>query len=78
MPPKLFPVPEGVVNVYIDPVTGKLANDGCPNSRMEAFVEGTEPTEYCAPAQNASSQKDAEGKKQEGSWWKDLKRWWNE
>ena len=78
VPPKLFPVPEGVVNVYIDPETGKLANDGCPNSRMEAFVEGTEPTEYCAPAQNAASQKDAEGKKQEGSWWKDLKRWWNE
>lgn len=78
VPPKLFPVPEGVVNVYIDPVTGKLANDGCPSSRMEAFVEGTEPTEYCAPAQNAAGQKDGEGKKQEGSWWKDLKRWWNE
>lgn len=78
VPPKLFPVPEGVVNVYIDPETGKLANDGCPNSRMEAFVEGTEPTEYCTPAQKTTSPKEAEGKKQDGSWWKDLKRWWNE
>lgn len=78
VPPKLFPVPEGVVNVYIDPETGKLANDACPNSRMEAFVEGTEPTEYCAPAKNAASEKEAEGKKQDNSWWKDLKRWWNE
>ncbi|RAU97886.1 transglycosylase domain-containing protein [Paenibacillus sp. YN15] len=78
VPPKLFPVPEGVVNVYIDPETGKLANDACPNSRMEAFVEGTEPTEYCAPAPNADNGKAEEGKKQESSWWKDLKRWWNE
>lgn len=78
VPPKLFSVPEGVVSVYIDPDTGKLANDGCPNSRMEAFVEGTEPTEYCGPAKSATESKEADGKKQESSWWKDLKRWWNE
>lgn len=39
VPPKLFPIPEGVVNVYIDPATGKLANESCPDSRMEAFVQ---------------------------------------
>lgn len=47
VPPKLFEIPEGVVNVYVDPASGKLANDGCPNPRLEAFVAGTEPTEYC-------------------------------
>lgn len=78
VPPKLFPIPEGVVNVYIDPATGKLANDACPSSRMEAFVAGTEPSEFCAePKADGTRQK--QGKpKENGSWWQDLKRWWNE
>lgn len=79
VPPKLFPVPEGVVTAYIDPATGLLANDACPSTRMEVFVEGTEPLEYCAPAQSAQQPDDADpGKKSESSWWRDLKRWWNE
>lgn len=78
VPPKLFPVPEGVVSVYIDPVSGKLANEGCPNSRMEAFVQGTEPTEYCTE-QPPKKDADNSGKsKGNGTWWEDLKRWWSE
>ncbi|MGG1597249.1 transglycosylase domain-containing protein [Paenibacillus naphthalenovorans] len=80
VPPKLFPIPEGVVNVYIDPATGKLANESCPDSRMEAFVQGTEPTEYCTqqPARNDGDQNSEPAKrKQNGTWWEDLKRWWN-
>lgn len=77
VPPKLFPVPEGVVSVYIDPATGKLANGACPNSRMEAFVEGTEPTEYCAASASPKNAADPQ-KKADSSWWNDLKRWWNE
>ncbi|WP_438444863.1 transglycosylase domain-containing protein [Gorillibacterium sp. sgz5001074] len=77
VPPKLFPVPEGVVSAYIDPATGKLANDACPSTRMEAFVAGTEPTEYCAGTKAAGGGK-AGDKKADSSWWKDLKRWWNE
>ncbi|CAG7652955.1 transglycosylase domain-containing protein [Paenibacillus allorhizosphaerae] len=76
VPPKLFEVPEGVVSVYIDPATGKLAGEGCPNPRLEAFIAGTEPTEYCSqqPAKNDPKP----GKdKQNGTWWEDLKRWWN-
>jgi penicillin-binding protein 2D len=78
VPPKLFPVPEGVVSVYVDPSTGKLANDGCPNSRMEAFVAGTEPKEYCSeqPVKQDPAQ-DGKPKPSKG-WWEDLKRWWNE
>jgi penicillin-binding protein 2D len=78
VPPKLFGVPEGVVSVYIDPVSGKLANDACPSSRMETFVEGTEPTEYCAASTSPKQDNTSTQKKTDTSWWKDLKRWWNE
>nr|WP_141692434.1 PBP1A family penicillin-binding protein [Paenibacillus pectinilyticus] len=81
IPPKLFPIPEGVSTVYIDPVSGKLSNQDCPNSKMEAFLTGTEPTTYCTdrPSNPATTdgQKDA-GKANTGSWWNDLKRWWND
>ncbi|MDB5052870.1 MAG: carboxypeptidase [Bacilli bacterium] len=77
VPPKLFPVPETVVSVYIDPKSGKLANDACPNSQLEAFVQGTEPTEYCAKAKDGTS-KTPDTAKKNSSWWNDLKRWWNE
>jgi 1A family penicillin-binding protein len=75
VPPKLFLVPDHVVSVYIDPASGKLANDACPNSQLESFIAGTEPTEYCAKA----SAGDSKGKeKKNSSWWSDLKRWWSE
>ncbi|WP_376769428.1 transglycosylase domain-containing protein [Paenibacillus germinis] len=81
IPPKLFPIPEGVTSVYIDPVSGKLSNEDCPNSHMEAFLVGTEPTTFCTgkPAKPASND-DPKGtpKGQNGSWWNDIKRWWND
>ncbi|RAV12512.1 transglycosylase domain-containing protein [Paenibacillus contaminans] len=78
IPPKLFPMPEGVTNVYIDTVTGKLANDACTSSRLETFVSGTEPTEYCAESKTGVQPPQPNGSKQKKSWWDDLKRWWNE
>jgi len=42
-----FPAPRNVVLVEIDPATGLLAAPGCPTTRYEAFVSGTEPTEEC-------------------------------
>ncbi|WP_425436335.1 transglycosylase domain-containing protein [Paenibacillus rigui] len=77
VPPKLFEAPDNVVSVYIDQATGKLANDSCPNSRLEAFVQGTEPTEYCTeqPAKDNAAPSKPKGN---GTWWQDLKRWWNE
>lgn len=39
-----FPVPAGVVQVKIDPVSGKLAGSSVPG-RLEWFLEGTQPTE---------------------------------
>ena len=38
-----FKFPSGIVNVSIDPVTGKLSKSGTQSSFMESFVEGTEP-----------------------------------
>ncbi|MCA0758273.1 PBP1A family penicillin-binding protein [Paenibacillus sp. N4] len=80
VPPKMFPVPEGVVQVYIDPVSGKLAEDTCPNRRMETFLSGTEPTEVCGKPASAQEE-DGAGKEDAGqhrSWWADFKRWWTE
>ncbi len=42
-----FQVPEGVTEVEIDPETLQLATPACPMSRVEVFIAGTEPTEYC-------------------------------
>ncbi|TBL72737.1 transglycosylase domain-containing protein [Paenibacillus thalictri] len=76
--PKLFPIPDGVANVYIDPATGKLSNSDCPNSRMEAFVKGTEPTEYCTQRTTSTDNVKPVKPKGNSSWWNDLKRWWND
>ena len=42
-----FDAPDGVTFVEIDPDTGKLAAPGCPHPFREAFLAGTEPTEFC-------------------------------
>ena len=47
-----FPEPPGISRVEIDPVTGGLAVDGCPQRREEVFLAGTEP-EPCAEHQSA-------------------------
>lgn len=78
VPPKLFPMPDNVVSVYIDPATGKLATDRCPDARAEVFVKGTEPTEYCSEHGSAPANEEKAAPKKSGSWWDDLKRWWND
>ncbi|PYI52676.1 transglycosylase domain-containing protein [Paenibacillus flagellatus] len=78
VPPKLFPVPDNVVSVYIDPATGKLATNKCANPRLESFVKGTEPTEYCSDGTPTTGDGKDPQKKSGKSWWDDLKRWWND
>jgi penicillin-binding protein, 1A family len=79
VPPKMFPMPEGVVTVYIDPETGKLAGGQCPLRRPETFIAGTEPVEICDAHEEAndetpdSARADSEIRR---SWWEDFKRWW--
>ncbi|WP_219834890.1 transglycosylase domain-containing protein [Paenibacillus sp. R14(2021)] len=80
VPPKIFPLPDGVVSVYIDPESGKLAGKTCPARRLETFVSGTQPVEVCGvhgdTAASASGDSDAKAA-QSKSWWKQLKRWWS-
>lgn len=46
-PPTLFQMPAGIVSVYIERSTGKLATEHCPNPQLMYFASGTEPQEYC-------------------------------
>jgi penicillin-binding protein 1A len=43
-----FPVPPGIVFTPVDWYTGKRAIPSCPKIVLEAFLEGTEPSESCA------------------------------
>ncbi|TCS82087.1 transglycosylase domain-containing protein [Tepidibacillus fermentans] len=77
--PQLFTVPEGVVSLYIDPQTGKIANDRCPNPRLEVFIQGTEPKEVCdihKGDQLLDPNKIKESEQE--SLWKRMKNWWND
>ncbi|MEW5948405.1 MAG: PBP1A family penicillin-binding protein [Thermodesulfobacteriota bacterium] len=42
-----FIMPETLIMQKIDPATGLLAADACPQKKMELFIPGTEPTTYC-------------------------------
>ena len=43
-----FDMPAGVTRVNIDPETMQLATPECPVTREEVYIQGTEPTEFCA------------------------------
>lgn len=85
VPPKMFPVPRGVVSLYIDPKSGTIASPGCgSDARLEYFVKGTEPTMFCSELETQQDkerllqrhQEESAGQ-EERSWWEDLKRWWH-
>lgn len=42
-----FPPPRNAVAVLVSPYSGKLARPETPGARVEYFVRGTEPVEYC-------------------------------
>jgi penicillin-binding protein 1B len=42
-----FVSPNGIVARMIDPTTGLLASDQCPDGVPEIFIQGTEPTQTC-------------------------------
>ncbi|MEC0130160.1 MULTISPECIES: transglycosylase domain-containing protein [Paenibacillus] len=82
VPPKIFPIPDGVVSVYVNPQSGKLATAACPDKELETFISGTEPTEYCelhgtgaAPAVDDTQSK-VNPAEENRSLWKNIKRWW--
>lgn len=70
-PPTLFPVPDGVQSVYIDPATERLATAHCPNQTLVYFAKGTEPVDYCAehgPSDSGGKDERGEGTKQRSFW----------
>lgn len=83
IPPKMFPVPEDIVAVYIDEETGLLASEACESDRLEYFIAGTQPQSYCEaaemneenivqPTPNISIEEHPSYR----SWWDQLKSWW--
>ena len=42
-----FPVPDGIVFEWVDPVTGARATGRCPRSMEQPFMAGTEPAGEC-------------------------------
>jgi 1A family penicillin-binding protein len=82
VPPKAFTIPEGIVEAYIDPTSGKLAADTCPSRRLETFLVGTLPTEVCGEAatqtDNSEQGQQNTDNSNRRSWWSDFKRWWTD
>lgn len=75
---KAFSPPDGVVGVYINPASGKLATKGCPEKRLTYFIEGTEPTEYCKEHMNeGNSSEEKQLDQQEKESWFDKFKWWD-
>jgi 1A family penicillin-binding protein len=79
VPPKDFDIPEGIVSVFIDPASGKLANADCQsNARIETFISGTEPSAYCTDrGSKGAGKNDGATDKSKRSWWNDFKQWLN-
>ncbi len=48
LPPRDFPRPEGIVEVEVCSLSGKLPGPYCPHRRREIFIKGTEPTDSCS------------------------------
>ncbi len=52
VPSARFSIPPGVEMAEVDPTTGALAGEGCPDRVMEGFAAGTAPTAPCDPARH--------------------------
>lgn len=78
MPPLLFHLPEGVVSAYVDPQTGLIATENCPNPELLYFIPGTEPTEYCTehPLSNPRKEEMKPAPPKKKSLWERIKEWW--
>jgi len=85
IPPKMFPIPENIVSVYIDEKTGLLASEACPSDTLEYFLAGTEPTQYCEAAGedllkdgiiDSKPPVELNEHKSYRNWWEQVKNWW--
>lgn len=76
-PPALFDMPAGVLSVYIDPASGKLATEHCPNPQLFYFASGTEPHDYCTDHIPADHQAPTPLTPPDSStFWQRMGSWW--
>lgn len=75
-PPALFDMPAGVVSVYIDPASGKLATENCPNPQLFYFAAGTEPQDYCLDHLPANKAPTPLKPPDSSSFWQRMGSWW--
>jgi membrane carboxypeptidase/penicillin-binding protein PbpC len=45
-PDRPFPRPEGLVQLEVCDLSGLLPTPACPHTKLEWFIEGTQPSEY--------------------------------
>jgi 1A family penicillin-binding protein len=70
-PASVFPVPPGVVPIYVDTGSGKLASQDSKQQELMYFIPGSEPKEYY----EAPKAEKKEEPKKEKSFWDKLKFW---
>lgn len=78
-PGRVFQVPNGVSAAYIDPATGLLATENCPDYYLEYFLSGTAPGKTCAIHTKGKSGKPVtieEKESNDRSWIDKFKDWW--
>lgn len=76
-PPALFDMPAGVVSVYIDPESGKLATEHCPAPQLFYFASGTEPQEYCIDHLPNNEAPTPLRPPDSSTFWQRMGSWWN-
>ncbi len=83
VPPKMFNLPDSVVSVYVEEQSGKLGGEGCGRQRLEHFMKGSEPAEFCAgvsepEAAPLPSVPLPDEQAIDQSWLEKLRVWWSE
>lgn len=76
-PKNSFKPPKGVIGVRVDPDTGLLATDACPNARLTYYLKGTEPDKYCDKHKGKHQPKKEKPKKKEKGFFDKLFNWFD-
>ncbi|MGG3799906.1 transglycosylase domain-containing protein [Metabacillus fastidiosus] len=74
---KKFKPSNGVIGVYINPESGKIATEDCPTERLTYYIAGTEPVQYCTA--HIGEQKDDKQENSQGdtkkTWYEKIFKW---
>lgn len=76
-PPALFEMPAGVVSVYIDSKSGKLATEHCPDPQLYYFAKGAEPQEFCTDHLPPNESPTPLSPPDSPSFWQRMGSWWS-